>query len=149
MRSFKQVDPLALPMSLLLLADPSPEKVNAYLPGSLGFAAYEDDKVIGVCVVQPQHAQHYELMAIAVDDAYQKSGVGTQLLQFVVKMVGQMGVDLLEVGTGSFGYQLTFYQRQGFRVSAIDKDFFITHYKQAIFEDGIQLKDMLRLTYTF
>lgn len=145
----KQVNHSVLPMSLLLLADPSPEKVKAYLPNSLGFAAYDDDQVIGVCVVEPQSDKKYELMAIAVDETSQQSGVGTQLLQFVIDRVGQLGAEQLDVGTGSFGYQLTFYQRQGFRVTAIDKDFFITHYEQAIFEEGIQLKDMLRLTYKF
>ncbi|EXJ14911.1 acetyltransferase, GNAT family [Imhoffiella purpurea] len=54
-------------------------------------------------------------------------------------------VKRLEVGTGTFGYQLAFYQREGFRVDAIEKDFFLSNYDGPIYEDGIQLKDMLRL----
>jgi len=55
----------------------------------------------------------------------------------------------MEVGTGTFGYQLAFYQRHGFRVTAIDRDFFVQNYPEPIFEDGIQLHDMLRLTLRF
>ncbi len=55
----------------------------------------------------------------------------------------------MEVGTGSFGYQLAFYQRHGFRVTSIDRDFFARNYPEPIFEDGIQLFDMLRLTLRY
>jgi len=58
-------------------------------------------------------------------------------------------VDDVVVGTGTYGYQLGFYQRQGFRVDRIDKDFFLKHYPEPIVEDGIQHKDMLRLTLEF
>ncbi|WP_331435775.1 hypothetical protein [Photobacterium gaetbulicola] len=49
------------------------------------------------------------------------------------------------MGTGTFGYQLAFYQREGFRVVGIDKDFFLDHYDEPVMENGIQHKDMLRL----
>ncbi|MBB3060531.1 hypothetical protein [Microbulbifer rhizosphaerae] len=55
----------------------------------------------------------------------------------------------LEVGAGTFGYQLTFYQRQGFRVERIDKNFFLKSYPEPIVENGIQHGDMLRLTFEF
>ena len=45
----------------------------------------------------------------------------------------------------SFGYQLAWYQREGFRVFAIERDFFLENYPEPIYEQGIQLKDMLRL----
>ncbi len=51
--------------------------------------------------------------------------------------------------TGTFGYQLTFYQREGFRVDSIDKDFFLVNYEKPIYEAGIQLQDMLRLVLEF
>jgi protein-L-isoaspartate O-methyltransferase len=60
-----------------------------------------------------------------------------------------MGARRLEVGTGSFGYQLAWYQRAGFRVFAVERDFFLDNYEEPIFEDGIQLKDMLRLAVDY
>ena len=51
----------------------------------------------------------------------------------------------LELGTGTFGYQLAYYQRHGFRVESVVRDHFLINYSQPIYEDGIQHRDMLRL----
>lgn len=88
-------------------------------------------------------------MSIAVEPEHQQSGVGTALLKWVIDFYRKAGARQIEVGTGTFGYQLAFYQRQGFRVTRIDHDFFINHYPKPIFEDGIQLFDMLRLTLRY
>lgn len=88
-------------------------------------------------------------MSIAVHPAYQKSGYGTALLKWVIDFFRRSGARKLEVGTGTFGYQLAFYQRQGFRVTSIDHDFFVKNYPEPIFENGIQLFDMLRLTLRY
>lgn len=136
------------PIELLLLADPSQDKVRAYLPRSKCFVASLDGVVVGACVVQPLGTGAHELMSIATQPAHQKSGYGTALLKWVIEFFRASGASRIEVGTGTFGYQLAFYQRQGFRVTAIDHDFFVQHYPEPIFEDGIQLFDMLRLTLT-
>ena len=88
-------------------------------------------------------------MSIAVHPDHQKSGYGTALLQWVLDFYRGSGARRLEVGTGTFGYQLAFYQRLGFRVTGIDHDFFVRNYPEPIFEDGIQLFDMLRLAVQF
>lgn len=137
------------PLGLLLLADPSEEKVRAYLSASRCFVVSSDGDVVGACVVQPRGAGTHELMSIAVHPAHQRSGYGTALLKWVIACYRNSGARLLEVGTGTFGYQLAFYQRHGFRVTRIDHDFFVDNYPEPIFEDGIQLFDMLRLTLSF
>lgn len=134
------------PMELLLLADPSEDNIRSYLPTSRCFVISSDAVVVGACVVQPRGADTYELMSIAVDPARQKSGYGTALLKWVIDFYRNAGAGWLEVGTGTFGYQLAFYQRHGFRVTRIDRDFFINNDPEPIFEDDIQLFDMLRLT---
>jgi len=88
-------------------------------------------------------------MNIAVQPAHQKCGYGTVLLQWVIDFFRKAGARQIEVGTGTFGYQLAFYQRHGFRVTAIDRDFFVKNYPEPIFECGIQLFDMLRLTLRY
>ena len=136
-------------MELLLLADPSEEKIRSYLPESWCFVASRGAVVVGACVVQPRGAGAHELMSIAVLPEHQKSGYGTVLLKWVVDSYRRAGARQLEVGTGTFGYQLAFYQRQGFRVTSIDHDFFVRSYPEPIFESGIQLFDMLRLTLRY
>ncbi len=137
------------PMELLLLADPSEDKVRSYLSGSKCFIASSDGVVLAACVVQPRGTDTHELMSIAVHPAHQKSGYGTALLKWVIDFFRNSGARQLELGTGTFGYQLAFYQRQGFRVTSIDHDFFVNNYPEPIVEDGIQLRDMLRLTLKY
>lgn len=137
------------PLDLLLLADPSEDKIRSYLSGSRCFIVSRDAVVVGACVIQPLSEDAYELMSIAVHPDHQKSGYGTALLQWVLDFYRGSGARRLEVGTGTFGYQLAFYQRHGFRVTTIDHDFFVRNYPEPIFEDGIQLFDMLRLAVQF
>lgn len=137
------------PIELLLIADPSEEKIRSYLPMSKCFVACKGEAVIGACVVQALGSGCHELMSIAVQPEHQQSGVGTALLKWVIDEYRKAGASEIEVGTGTFGYQLAFYQRQGFRVTRIDHDFFVNHYPEPIFEDGIQLFDMLRLTLRY
>ncbi|RNF86552.1 N-acetyltransferase [Lysobacter psychrotolerans] len=136
-------------MELLLLADPSLEKVQGYLGLSRCFVASHEGTAVGAYVVQDRAHGTYELMSIAVAPSHQHQGIGTLLLEHAVAWVRQSGARRLEVGTGTFGYQLSFYQRQGFRVVAIDRDFFLDHYPEPLFEDGIQHKDMLRLALDY
>ena len=137
------------PIELLLLADPSEDRIHSYLSGSRCFVASSGAVLVGACVVQPRGKDTHELMSIAVDPAHQNSGYGTALLKWVIDFFRDSGARQLEVGTGTFGYQLAFYQRHGFRVTSIDRDFFVKNYPEPILENGIQLFDMLRLTLRY
>ena len=134
------------PIALLLLADPSEAKIHAYLPQSRCFVAHQGDSLVAACAVQALADDAHELMSIAVPEDQHRRGYGSALLRWVIDTYRRTGAQRLEVGTGSFGYQLAFYQRHGFRVTGIARDFFVQHYPAPIVEDGIQLRDMLRLT---
>jgi len=136
-------------MELLLIADPSEDVVKRYLDESKCFLAYSNDTLAGVCIIKPIAEGVLELKNIAVVPAFQHKGVGTALLKHVIEKARESGTQCLEVGTGTFGYQLTFYQRQGFRVKCIDHDFFLKNYAEPVIEDGVQHKDMLRLAIEF
>lgn len=141
----QQIAPEEAPLVLLLDADPSEQKVQSYLSTSLCYVGLCDDHIVGVYVLQQKGHTCWELMNIAVDPASQQQGIGTALLHHAIATARTRGADRLEVGTGTFGYQLTFYQRAGFRAVEIDHDFFLRHYDEPLIEAGIQHKDMLRL----
>lgn len=137
------------PVALLLEADPSPEKLKTYLPHSTCFVAQQQGTLVGAYAVKCIAPEIYELMSIAVSPGQQRKGLGTILLKHAITTVGALGARRLEVGTGSFGCQLAWYQREGFRVVAIERDFFLENYPDPIYEQGIQLKDMLRLAVEY
>lgn len=147
--TFVEIDPDQLPLALLLEADPAEQRIAAYLPGAWGFAALagnNGNEVVGACVAGLVGEQTAEIFNIAVAPNRQQQGIGSGLLRFVLTSLAGKGVHRVELGTGSFGHQLTYYQRHGFRVDAVIKDHFLIHYPEPLMEHGIQHKDMLRLS---
>ncbi|USD66761.1 GNAT family N-acetyltransferase [Vibrio sp. SCSIO 43136] len=142
---FKQVETLSVPDSLLLEADPDIQSINTYRAESLSFVAVDNDTMIGVVVAKPNADHLVEILNVSVLPNFQKQGIGTKLLRFALQSLSEHGFTRVELGTGSFGYQLTYYQRLGFRIDTIVKDYFTDNYPEPIHEHGIQHRDMLRL----
>ncbi len=134
------------PVSLLLEADPSRKQVDKFLDISHCFVGKLGDEVIGVFLLKKITNKETELLNIAVATRYQKHGYGTLLLKEAIKNARELGAEKILLGTGTFGHQLKFYQRLGFRVDSVEKNFFLDNYSQAVYEDGVQHKDMLRLS---
>lgn len=140
------ISPDEIPMSLLLEADPSQESVKKYLDDSICYAFVEAGKPLGACVLKQINDSTLELYNIAVKPDRQRQGIGMALLRHAIRETRDDGYANIELGTGTFGYQLAFYQRVGFRVTEVVRDHFVDNYEEPIFEMGIQLKDMLRLS---
>lgn len=134
-----------IPLSLLLEADPSELSIKSYLPNSWCFVAKENNKTVGACVLNKIETGTIELFNISVSPESQANGIGSGLLKYVISKAKSNNIKRIELGTGSFGHQLTFYQRLGFRIDSVQKDHFINNYPEPIYENGIQHKDMLRL----
>ncbi|NQX45547.1 GNAT family N-acetyltransferase [Paenibacillus tritici] len=135
------------PRELLLLADPSPGLVDEYAARGLCFVAEADNRVIGVYVLLQTRPETMELVNIAVDEDYQGQGIGKLLVNHAIQKARSLGYKTLELGTGNSSVgQLLLYQKCGFRMTGIDRDFFIRHYPEALFENGIQVVDMIRLS---
>jgi N-acetylglutamate synthase-like GNAT family acetyltransferase len=141
--------PDTIPLRLLLEADPEEAHVRTYLSRSRCLVALAAGAVVGAAVVLPRSAGVHELMNIAVVPSHRDRGIGTTLLLRVIEAARAAGAQRLEVGTGTFGPQLAWYQRAGFRPFAVDRDHFVREYAGPIFEEGLQHKDMLRLAIDF
>ncbi|ENK0806070.1 GNAT family N-acetyltransferase [Vibrio fluvialis] len=143
---YLRVEPDDIPMSLLLEADPSPQNIATYLQDAWCFAVTLHGAVIGACVVKALDETTAEIFNVSVTSPFQQQGIGSELLRFALHELKNSNVQRVELGTGTFGYQLTYYQRLGFRVDSVLKDHFLKHYPEPIFEQGIQHQDMLRLS---
>lgn len=135
------------PMDLLLLADPSQDIVEGYLTRGDCFIAECDNQIIGVYVLLPTRPETVELVNIAVAEMQQGKGIGKILVMNAIQTAKGKGYKTIEIGTGNSSIgQLALYQKCGFRITGVDIDFFIRHYEKEIFENGIQCKDMIRLS---
>lgn len=135
------------PMDLLLLADPSENIVEEYLRRGECFVAENENKIVGVYVLLPTRPKTVELVNVAVVEEQHGKGIGKLLVNNAMKVSKTKGYKTIEIGTGNSGIgQLTLYQKCGFRIDSVDKDFFVKHYSEAIFENGIQCRDMIRLS---
>lgn len=130
-----------------MLADPSRERIQAYLADGMCYRATLDGEVIGVFVIKANSPSLAELVNIAIDERFHGRGLGKELLKEAIAVARNMGFRELEVGTGNSSIiQLALYQKVGFRIIGIDRDFFLRNYSTEIIENGIRCLDMIRLT---
>ncbi len=89
-------------------------------------------------------------MNIAVKENHQNKGVGKFLLKDAINRVKNFNIKRIEIGTGNSSiHQLALYQKVGFRITNIDKGYFLKHYDKPIFENNVQCKDLIRLSIEF
>lgn len=129
---------------LLLLADPSKALVSEYLAEGRLYSASWDGVTVGVFVLVPVEETLWELKNIAVSPEWQGKGVGKALLAEAITAARSLGAEKLEVGTGNSSIgQLAYYQKAGFRLDRIAKNYFTLNYDEPIYENGIQCRDMV------
>lgn len=135
------------PMELLLSADPSKEIIEEYLLRGDCYVAERDNQIMGTYVLVATKPDTIELINIAVAENYSGKGFGKQLIKDSIKRAATKGYRIMEVGTGNSSTgQLVLYQKCGFRIDRIEKDFFLQHYSEDIFENGIQCRDKICLS---
>ena len=135
-----------LPVGLLLLADPSPAVVETYIHRGDCFVAEVNGEVVGEYVLIETRPATVELVNVAVRESERGQGLGKQLVYHAILTARRRGYRTIELGTGNASIgQLALYQKCGFRIVGVDLDFFTLHYPEAIYENGILCRDMVRL----
>ncbi len=130
-------------LDLLLLADESEDMIDRYLGSGDLFALYDND-LKTVCVVVAINKETCELKNIATYQKYRGKGYAKALINFISDYYKNIYKTML-VGTGETPTILSFYERCGFEKSHYIKNFFTDNYDHPMFEDGIQLVDMVYL----
>lgn len=136
-----------VPLELLLLADPSKIIVEDYVAKGDCFIAVSKEKIIGVYVLLPTRPKTVEIVNVAVAENHQGKGIGKLLVSHAIRIAKTQGYKTIEIGTGNSSIgQLVLYQKCGFRIVSVDHNYFIKHYSDEIYENGIQCIDMIRLS---
>ncbi|SEC41760.1 aminoglycoside 6'-N-acetyltransferase I [Tenacibaculum sp. MAR_2009_124] len=135
-----------IPFELLEVADPSTEHIQSYLKTGSCYIAKNQKKLIGVLVLNAIDSETAEIKNIAIKESEQGKGFGKKILQVAEMIAKEKGYQKLIIGTGNSSVgQLALYQKAGFEMQSIKKDFFLKNYSELIFENGIQCKHMVVL----
>ncbi len=142
----KKIEDKKKNLALLLLADPEEEAIDKYINKCEVFEFYYRDILIGQGAIKQLSSTIYEIKNFAIYEKFHNCGYGKILINLLCKkyLENFKNIEIL-VGTSEQG--VGFYKKCGFQFSHIIKDFFITNYKQPIFENGIQCKDMFYLKF--
>jgi len=130
-------------LDLLLLADEQEDMIDKYLATGDMFALFDDD-LKSVCVVVAIDGDTCELKNIATYKKYQGKGYAKALIKFIADFY-KNDYKTMIVGTGEVPTILSFYESCGFEKSYRIKNFFTDNYDHPMFEEGIQLIDMVYL----
>ncbi len=142
----KKIEDKKKNLALLLLADPEEEAIDKYINDCEIFEFYHKDILIGQGAIKQVSSTTYEIKNFAIYEKFHNCGYGKILINLLCKkyLENFKNIEIL-VGTSEQG--VGFYKKCGFQFSHVIKDFFITNYKQPIFENGIQCKDMFYLKF--
>ncbi|MFC4873868.1 GNAT family N-acetyltransferase [Negadavirga shengliensis] len=136
----------AIPYDLLLLADETEAAINRYIYDSDVYVYEAQNEIIAIYVLQVTGSDEIEIKNIAVEKRHQNLSIGKLLLRDAEIKAKEKGFGSIIIGTGDASIkQLYIYQKAGFEVFDIKKNFYIDNYPEPIFENGIQLKHMLVL----
>jgi ribosomal protein S18 acetylase RimI-like enzyme len=139
-------------LPLLLLADESEQQVRAYMDsGDLYVYSVGDDVVAGIVLAIALEPDVVELKAVAVEPGHQEQGIGKRMLADVLAELRLRGCKRVVVGTANAAIgQLAYYQKAGFRLLRIERDFFTPArgYPQMMVDHGIRLRDMVWMDLT-
>jgi ribosomal protein S18 acetylase RimI-like enzyme len=133
-------------LPLLLLADDSEAQVRGYMQRGILFVAEDGGRDVGIVLAIPTEASEVELKAVAVDPDFHNQGIGKRMLALVLPALQKAGYSRVVLGTGNSSIgQIAFYQKAGFRLWKIERDFFSPErgYPDGLEENGIPLRDMV------
>lgn len=130
-------------LDLLLLADEQESMIDRYLERGELFALY-DNGLKSICVVTGESFDTCELKNLATYEKWHGMGYGSRLIQYVSEFYRDK-YKTMTVGTGDIPSTIHFYEKNGFTLSHRLRNFFTDNYDHPIFENGVQLVDMVYL----
>lgn len=130
-------------IDLLLLGDEDEKMIDKYLERGEMYIL-DDNGIKAECVVTDEGSKILEIKNIAVSPKFQKQGYGKKLIEFITEKYSE-NFSVIQAGTGDSPLTIPFYEKCGFKKSHIVKNFFIDNYKNPIYEEGVQLIDMIYL----
>lgn len=136
------------PYELLFLADEDDDQIAKYYDKALFWVAMEDDKKVGVLGLVENEDFSSEIVNVAVDPLYENRKIGRSLVEKALEHCKKEGLREVWIKTGNCGIkQIYLYQRCGFRLHSINRDYFSQFYSQPMYENFLPCADQVVLQY--
>ena len=131
-------------LDLLLLADEQEDMIDKYLDRGIMYVL-DDNGIKCECVITDEGNGVLEIKNIATVSNCQGKGYAKAMIDFIISKY-RNDYSILQVGTGDSPMTIPFYEKCGFVRTHVIPNFFTDNYHHPIFEEGIQLIDMVYLT---
>ncbi|WP_456274559.1 GNAT family N-acetyltransferase [Bacillus sp. AK031] len=130
-------------LSFLLMADESEAAVKEYINEGDLLSILMNNVPAGVILFTEISDEVVELKNFALLPEFRGNGLGKSIIQEALRLQKEKGVKKVIVGTANSSIgNIAFYQKAGFRMAGVKRDFF-ARYPDPIFENGIRALDMI------
>lgn len=129
---------------ILLHAEEGEERLRSVLVDekNTNYAMLEDEELVGAASVKWKE-QESEILYIAVIEKFRGCGYGKSIIEGLKNEMRRRGLQSLVVGTSNSSLEnIAFYQKCGFRMVQVRRDFF-NYIQPPVVENGILMRDML------
>jgi GNAT superfamily N-acetyltransferase len=110
------------------------------------YRADADGVLVGAATMQ-WRGELCEIMELAVATERHGQGIGSEIVAWLIDEARRRGKTAVLVGTANSSIgNIAFYQKTGFRMDHVRKDYF-RYYREPHYENGIQIRDMLVFRY--
>ena len=138
-------------VDLLREAEDSTSEIESYLDTGELFLYTDGDVVVGHVLVTPLGPDEQELKNLAIVEGRRRLGLGRSMIGAVLAELRARGVRRVEVATsGADTGNLAFYQRCGFRLLRVERDYFspARGYPEGFSLFGLPASDLVVLDQT-
>ena len=106
----------------------------------------EDGILAGAATVR-WNKEPIEILELAVDKERHGQGLGRRMIEYLLAEARQRDIQELFVGTANSSIgNIVFYQKCGFRMDSVRKDYFWYH-RTPVYENGLRIRDLLVFRY--
>lgn len=141
-------DEIELLIPMLLQAEESERALRWGLKNLVDavYRADADGALVGAATMQ-WRGDPCEIMELAVVPERHGQGIGRRLVDWLIEQARRRGKSAVLVGTANSSIgNVAFYQKTGFRMDHVRKDYF-RYYREPHYENGLQILDMLVFRY--
>lgn len=145
----KKIDNADVSSQLLFLADEDEKMIAGYRDKAIFWGAFDGEEMTGQLALVQVDKETAEVVNLAVYPQYENRKIGTRLIEAAVAWSKEKEFREILIKTGNCGIkQIQLYQRCGFRLHSINRDYMIRNYSEPIYENSIRCRDQVVLNYT-